>query len=121
VLKKVDRQAVHGQIWISSQRRQRRPSRGVAVHEDERQARPELLAQRQGSLDDHVEEAQPVLGLEQGFGLAQTHGRGQTAVELDQRDAVQRVGVDRAQLLQRGRCVDRGQHIVGQQTVAVVL
>ena len=82
VLQEVERH-VGLDLRVAAQRRQRVLARGEGVHEHERHARAEALAQREHLADDDVQEGLPGLGLDQRLGLGHAHARAQAAVELE--------------------------------------
>ena len=88
------------------------------VHQHQRQARVVLVAQREHLAGDDVEEALPVLGLQQRLGAGQPHARAEPAVEPQHDRLLQRlalgVGVG-GQLVELGRVGHGLDRVLGHQ------
>jgi hypothetical protein len=75
---------------LGVERLQRVVVRGERVHQHERQPRARPAAQLEHLARDHVEEAHPVLRLDQRLRARHAHARTEPAVELDHHRLVQR-------------------------------
>ena len=113
VLQEVERH-VGLDLGVAAQRRERVLARGERVHEHERHARAEALAQAEHLADDDVQEGLPVLGLDQRLGLGHAHARAQAAVELEHDRGVDDRRVALGQLVERGQVLDGLDVALGQ-------
>ena len=89
VLDEVERD-VGRQRLVALEHGERLVARVEGVHQHEREPRPAALAQREHLADDHVEEREPLLDLEQRLRPVHPHRGAEAAVELDDHRLVER-------------------------------
>ncbi len=89
VLDEVERD-VGRQRLVALEHGERLVARVEGVHQHEREPRPAALAQREHLADDHVEEREPLLDLEQRLRPVHPHRGAKAAVELDDHRLVER-------------------------------
>jgi len=93
---------------------------GEAVHQQQRECRGVVAAQKLDLMNDDVQEAQAVLGDHQRLGLFQAHAGTEPAVELD--DDRMRKGLPGGkgivQIFQAGQGAEFGQRATGDRARA---
>ena len=76
------------QVGMPAKRLERLRPRRFTVHQHQRKPHVVALTQRHQLTDDDVQKAVALPRLEQRFGMAQPHRRGETAVQLDRHDTL---------------------------------
>jgi hypothetical protein len=106
-LDEVERDPLELEVRVGLERGERVVAGGEAVHEDERDVRAVPLAQVQHLPDDHIEEAVPVLNLEERLRLRHPHARAEPAVQLQHHGALERGRVRLRQVVNARHVLER--------------